>query len=73
MSKQQTLLNERRALPIWQHRRKLLDIIRNNLFTVIVSSTGSGKTTQIPQFLLEAELAGKGMIVVTQVRFNPFS
>ncbi|VDO08984.1 unnamed protein product [Rodentolepis nana] len=61
-------LGERRTLPIWPHKAKLLDLIRNNQFVVIVSSTGSGKTTQIPQFLLDSGMAATGMIGITQPR-----
>ncbi|VUZ51590.1 unnamed protein product, partial [Hymenolepis diminuta] len=46
----------------------LLEVIKNNPFVVIVSSTGSGKTTQIPQFLLDSGMANNGMIAVTQPR-----
>nr|CDS29209.1 ATP dependent RNA helicase DHX33 [Hymenolepis microstoma] len=61
-------LDERRTLPIWPHKAKLLELIRNNPFVVIVSSTGSGKTTQIPQFLLDSGMAATGMIAITQPR-----
>lgn len=35
---------------------------------IVIGETGSGKTTQIPQFIVEQEIGGNGMIAVTQVR-----
>jgi ATP-dependent RNA helicase DHX33 len=35
---------------------------------VVVGETGSGKTTQIPQYLLESGVGGEGVIAVTQPR-----
>ncbi|KAM3172210.1 hypothetical protein ACTXT7_015013 [Hymenolepis weldensis] len=61
-------LSERRTLPIWPHKAKLMEVVKNNPFVVIVSSTGSGKTTQMPQFLLDSGMANNGMIAITQPR-----
>ena len=47
-------LREKRAdLPMSQHRAQVLDLINNNMYSIIVGATGSGKTTQVPQILLE--------------------
>lgn len=58
------LAPQRRALPIYSAREKLLEEIKANPTVIIVGETGSGKTTQVPQFLLEA---GE-RIAVTQPR-----
>lgn len=62
-----SLLQERKRLPIWQHRNYLVKTVRRFPNCVIVSSTGTGKTTQLPQFLYDAGLAKSGMIAITQV------
>lgn len=40
-------------LPVWTKWREIVDSITSNPVTMIVGETGSGKTTQIPQMLLE--------------------
>lgn len=40
-------------LPIWPHRSEVIEAIRNGQVTLITGDTGSGKTTQVPQFILE--------------------
>ena len=44
----------RKSLPIYAYRDELLKCVRENQVTIIVGETGSGKTTQIPQYLHEA-------------------
>ena len=41
----------RLQLPILQEEHTIIDAVRNNLVTIICGETGSGKTTQVPQFL----------------------
>ncbi|TVP79405.1 MAG: ATP-dependent RNA helicase HrpA [Puniceicoccaceae bacterium] len=55
-------------LPIHQRREEIIRTIRENQVVVIAGETGSGKTTQIPKFLLECELGQKGLIGCTQPR-----
>lgn len=43
-------------LPVHEHQTEILDTIKANKVTVIQGSTGSGKTTQVPQFLLQEHL-----------------
>lgn len=51
------LEEDRKSLPIWSARNKLVHLVRENQCLVVVGETGSGKTTQIPQFLLRADVA----------------
>lgn len=55
-------------LPIHARREEIIDTIRSNQVVVIAGETGSGKTTQIPKFLLECGLGTKGWIGCTQPR-----
>ena len=47
-----------KALPIWQLHGEVVDALTRGNQLVIVAPTGSGKTTQIPQMLMDAGLAG---------------
>ncbi|KAF8879493.1 P-loop containing nucleoside triphosphate hydrolase protein [Infundibulicybe gibba] len=67
-SKSSALQQQRRQLPIAKGREALIEEIRRNDITVLLGETGSGKTTQVPQYLLESGLAGQGVIAVTQPR-----
>lgn len=46
------ILKTRRNLPVHQQRDEFLRMYQNSQFLVFVGETGSGKTTQIPQFIL---------------------
>ena len=55
-------------LPIARYRESLLYAIEAYDVTIVTAQTGSGKTTQIPQFLREAGWCQEGKVVaVTQV------
>jgi ATP-dependent helicase HrpB len=56
------------ALPIWKIHDDILRTLRGGSRLVLVAPTGSGKTTQVPQMLLDAGIAGNKMIVVLQPR-----
>ncbi len=56
------------SLPIWKIHADILRTLRGGNRLVLVAPTGSGKTTQVPQMLLDAEIAGEKMIVVLQPR-----
>ena len=71
MSEREKLLVERRKLPVWEARAPLLARIAAHDVTIVVGETGSGKTTQIPQFLLEEHMASSRSgerVAVTQPR-----
>ncbi|XP_066535114.1 ATP-dependent RNA helicase TDRD9 isoform X2 [Hoplias malabaricus] len=58
------------ALPITKNRQELISLIENNSVVIIRGATGSGKTTQLPQFILDyyTEKNAPCNIVVTQPR-----
>ncbi|XP_066583153.1 ATP-dependent RNA helicase DHX33-like [Prorops nasuta] len=62
------LLQQRKALPVYKLRKKLLEEIRKNNTLIIIGETGSGKTTQIPQLLLNSGMAASGTIGITSPR-----
>lgn len=57
-----------RDLPVWQLHADIVRVLTEGNQLVLVAATGSGKTTQVPQMLLDAGLAGDKRIVVLQPR-----
>lgn len=58
----------RKSLPIYGYREQLLQAVEEHQVLVIVGDTGSGKTTQIPQYLHEAGYTKRGKVGCTQPR-----
>lgn len=68
----QKMLSFRRSLPAYKENDKLLQAIARNQVLVVSGETGCGKTTQLPQYVLESEIeSGRGAfcnIICTQPR-----
>ncbi|KAI0227759.1 putative pre-mRNA-splicing factor ATP-dependent RNA helicase mog-4 [Lamellibrachia satsuma] len=58
--KKQSILECRQSLPIYPFRHELIDAIHDHQVLIIEGETGSGKTTQIPQYLHEAGFTKDG-------------
>ncbi|KAK2521146.1 Dhx29 [Columba guinea] len=71
-SKYQRLLKERQELPVFKHRYSIVETLKKHRVVVVAGETGSGKSTQVPHFLLEDLLLDEGSskcnIVCTQPR-----
>uniref|UniRef100_G3TQL7 ATP-dependent RNA helicase A n=1 Tax=Loxodonta africana TaxID=9785 RepID=G3TQL7_LOXAF len=68
----QGILQERELLPVKKFENEILDAISQNSVVIIRGATGCGKTTQVPQFILDDciqnDRAAECNIVVTQPR-----
>lgn len=67
------MTEQREKLPVFAEEQRIMEVLRDNPVTIICGETGSGKTTQVPQFLYEAgfgDPAGPnpGLIGITQPR-----
>ncbi|XP_049762763.1 probable ATP-dependent RNA helicase DHX35 isoform X1 [Schistocerca cancellata] len=64
-----SLEQQRQQLPIFSNRSHILYLLENFQTLVLVGETGCGKSTQVPQYLVEAGWAADGKIVgVTEPR-----
>src|SRR5262245_38328361 len=58
-------------LPIFEIQQRLLDTLERHRRVIITAPTGSGKSTQVPQMLLDGGLLGAGQVAVLQPRRLP--
>jgi HrpA-like RNA helicase len=59
------IMQDRDALPIKKFQDQIVDAVRNHRVVLIAAETGAGKSTQVPQYLIEA---GFDRIACTQPR-----
>ncbi|XP_076046132.1 ATP-dependent RNA helicase l(1)G0007 [Oratosquilla oratoria] len=67
-ARKKSIKQQRQYLPVFAVREELLRIIRENPVVIIVGETGSGKTTQLTQYLHEEGYSCHGIIGCTQPR-----
>lgn len=67
-ARKKTYAQQRQYLPVFAARQELLNIIRENNIVIVIGETGSGKTTQLTQYLHEEGYSKFGMIGCTQPR-----
>lgn len=63
-----SLLEQRQSLPIYKLRDDLIKAVSDNQILIVIGETGSGKTTQITQYLAESGFTARGKIGCTQPR-----
>ncbi|PNY26321.1 Pre-mRNA-splicing factor ATP-dependent RNA helicase prp22 [Tolypocladium capitatum] len=63
-----TIKQQRESLPVYAFRNQLIKAVHENQIMIVVGETGSGKTTQLTQYLAEAGFANEGIIGCTQPR-----
>ncbi|XP_006462648.1 hypothetical protein AGABI2DRAFT_152085 [Agaricus bisporus var. bisporus H97] len=64
-----TIEDTRKNLPIYLYKQDIIDAVREHQVLIVVAETGSGKTTQLPQYLHEAGFTANGQkIGCTQPR-----
>eukprot|EP01116_Phalansterium_solitarium_P004540 TRINITY_DN1557_c0_g2_i1.p1 TRINITY_DN1557_c0_g2~~TRINITY_DN1557_c0_g2_i1.p1 ORF type:complete len:1212 (-),score=365.03 TRINITY_DN1557_c0_g2_i1:225-3860(-) len=68
MKSRGSIKEQRESLPIFKLKPELLNAIHDNQILVVIGETGSGKTTQMTQYLAEAGYGSRGRIGCTQPR-----
>ncbi|CAK9142426.1 unnamed protein product [Ilex paraguariensis] len=68
-ARRQKIQHQRKSLPIASVEKRLVEEVRTNDTLIIVGETGSGKTTQLPQYLFNGGFCHDGGIIgITQPR-----
>eukprot|EP00253_Pinus_taeda_P000691 PITA_00691 len=63
-----SIQEQRQSLPIYKLKKELIQAVNDNQVLVVIGETGSGKTTQVTQYLAEAGYTTRGKIGCTQPR-----
>jgi ATP-dependent RNA helicase DHX8/PRP22 len=63
-----SIKEQRQSLPIFQLRDQFLQEVKQNQILCVIGETGSGKTTQMTQYLIEEGYGSRGIVGCTQPR-----
>ena len=66
LTKHEKILEGRKKLPVYPYRDEFLAAVKDHQILILVGETGSGKTTQIPQYLHEIGYSELGKIGCTR-------
>jgi len=67
-SKHRSIAEQRESLPIFALKNELINAVTENQVLVVIGETGSGKTTQMTQYMAEAGFTSRGIVGCTQPR-----
>ena len=62
------ILKQRKKLPAYETKKEFIETVKNSDILIVQGETGSGKTTQLPQFLMDEFAINGKLIAVTQPR-----
>lgn len=52
----------RESLPIFEYKQKIHNMVSSNDFVIVTGDTGSGKSTQLPQYMMDSEKVKESII-----------
>lgn len=52
----------RRALPIFEYKDRIEKAVKENDFCIVTGDTGSGKSTQLPQYMMDSDVVRSAII-----------
>ena len=58
----------KKSLPIYAYKNTIIEKLKTSQVLILIGETGSGKTTQLVQYIYEHNLQGEGQIGITQPR-----
>ena len=61
----------RQQLPVYQFRKEILQAVENSSVVVVAGETGSGKSTQVPQFILEVMVVSLLLLLLPLLQCSP--
>ena len=50
------IIEFKKGLPIYEYKEKIDKIVSENDFAIVTGDTGSGKSTQLPQYMMDSEV-----------------
>ncbi|XP_070498976.1 ATP-dependent RNA helicase DHX33 [Chironomus tepperi] len=68
MNRTVQLEEQRKSLPSYSYKQHIINCIQQNSTLILIGETGSGKSTQIPQYIYESGILNRGMVAITQPR-----